>query len=296
MSAKIIDGKAVSDKIKAEIKAEVESIKIKTGRVPGLAVVLAGEDPASKVYVTMKGKACVELGIKSIEHKLPKTVSEKDLLILVDELNKNNEINGILVQLPLPRHINEDKILNAIDPSKDVDGFHPVNVGKLMTGQDTFLPCTPYGIQKLLAVSGNDPKGKHVVVVGRSNIVGKPIAMIIVQKKEFADATVTICHSRTANLKEITSQADILIAAIGQPEYIKADMVNDKAVVIDVGVNRVEDSSKKSGYRLVGDVAFDEVKEKVQAITPVPGGVGPMTIVMLIYNTLMSFKKANNLN
>ncbi len=295
MSAQIIDGKKTADKIKNQIIEEAGRLKSATGKTPGLAVVLVGENPASQVYVRMKGKMCKEIGFNSFEYKLPENSSEAELLKLVNELNGRNDVNGILVQLPLPAHINEDTVLNNINPVKDVDGFNPVNVGRLVTGQDTYYPCTPYGIQKLLIESGNSPKGKHVVVVGRSNIVGKPVAMILVQKNESADGTVTICHSRTKNLKEIPKQADILIAAIGRPEFIKADMVKNDCVVIDVGVNRVDDPKTEKGYRLVGDVAFEEVKDKVKAISPVPGGVGPMTIIMLMLNTLKAFKKINNL-
>jgi len=293
--AKIIDGKKIADSIKNELINEINSLKTKTGKAPGLAVVLVGENPASQVYVKMKGKMCTEIGINSFEYKLSDKTTQDELLKLVKELNSRDDVNGILVQLPLPKHIDEDLILNTINPEKDVDGFHPVNVGRLVTGQDTYFPCTPYGVQILLSKAGYDPKGKHVVVVGRSNIVGKPVAMILVQKKEFADATVTICHSRTKDLSSITKQADILIAAIGVPEFIKKDMVSDKCVVIDVGVNRVDDPSKSKGYKLVGDVAFDEVEKKVEAITPVPGGVGPMTIIMLMQNTLKAFKKHNKI-
>lgn len=290
MSAKIIYGKEIAEEIRKEIADSVSEIKQKTNKIPGIAVVLVGEDPASQVYVRMKGKACEKVGIASFQHKLPKETTEEELCKLIDKLNNLDEVNGILVQLPLPPQINEDVILNRINPDKDVDGFHPVNVGRLMTGQDTFYPCTPYGVQEMLIRSGNNPGGKHVVVVGRSNIVGKPIAMILVQKNDKANATVTICHSRTKNLKEITKSADILIAAIGQPEFIKADMVSEGTVVIDVGTNRVDDPTSDKGYKLVGDVAFDEVKEKVKAISPSPGGVGPMTITMLLFNTLKAFK------
>ena len=226
------------------------------------------------------------MGIYSEEHKLPRETSEQDLLELINKLNANKRIHGILVQLPLPDHINEDKVLNAIDPSKDVDGFHPVNVGKLVIGKPSFLPCTPYGIQQLLLKSGIRIEGKHVVVVGRSNIVGKPVALILLQKAQDANATVTVCHSRSGDLSYYTKQADILIAAIGRAEMIKKSMVKQGAVVIDVGVNRVDDPSSERGYKLVGDVDFDEVKETASAITPVPGGVGPMTITMLMHNTI----------
>ncbi len=295
MAAKIIDGKTMATEMREEIRATIATLKEKTGKVPGLAVVLAGEDPASQVYVRMKGKGCAEVGIRSIEHKLSKSVSQSELLALIDQLNSRDDVNGILVQLPLPGQINEDTVINHIRPDKDVDGFHPVNAGRLMTGQDTFFPCTPYGVQVMLNRAGYDPSGKNVVVVGRSNIVGKPVGMILVQKKEGANATVTIAHSRTRNLAEVTRGADILIAAIGRPEFITADMVSEGTVVIDVGVNRVDDATAKNGYRLVGDVDFQGVSEKAEAISPVPGGVGPMTITMLLSNTLKSFKQKEGL-
>jgi len=269
-----------------EMKIEVESLKDKYNLIPGLAVVLVGDNPASRVYVSMKKKACARLGIYSEEYKLLSNTSEHDLLELINKLNANEKVHGILVQLPLPDHINEGKILNAIDPSKDVDGFHPVNVGNLVIGKPSFLPCTPYGIQQLLLKSGIQIEGKHVVVVGRSNIVGKPVALILLQKAQGANATVTVCHSRSGDLSYYTKQADILIAAIGRAEMIKKHMVKQGAVVIDVGVNRVDDPSSERGYKLVGDVDFEEVKEIGGAITPVPGGVGPMTITMLMHNTI----------
>jgi methylenetetrahydrofolate dehydrogenase (NADP+)/methenyltetrahydrofolate cyclohydrolase len=253
-------------------------------------VVLVGEDPASQVYVRNKKKSCDAIGIESIEHKLPADTSEEDLLALVEKLNADDSINGILVQLPLPKQIAENKVLNLILPEKDVDGFHPVNVGRMLVGDPIFLPCTPHGVQQMLVRSGIQIEGKHVVVLGRSNIVGKPVAAILVQKAKDANATVTICHSRTKNLAEMTSQGDILIAAIGVPGFVKADMVKEGAAIIDVGVNRVEDSSKKSGFKLVGDVDFDAVKEKAGAISPVPGGAGPMTITMLLHNTIRAAK------
>jgi len=286
MSAKIIDGKAIAAGMQEEMKIEVESLKDKYNLIPGLAVVLVGDNPASRVYVNMKKKTCARLGIYSEEYKLPRETPEHDLLELINKLNANEKIHGILVQLPLPDHINEDKVLNTIDPSKDVDGFHPVNVGNLVVGKPSFLPCTPYGIQQLLLKSGIQIEGKHVVVVGRSNIVGKPVALILLQKAQDANATVTVCHSRSGDLSYYTKQADILIAAIGRAEMIKKDMVKEGAVVIDVGVNRVDDSSSEKGYKLVGDVDFEEVKEIASAITPVPGGVGPMTITMLMHNTI----------
>lgn len=291
--AKIIDGKKIAAQIRAEIGKEVKALA-RRKIVPGLAVVLVGDDPASQVYVRMKKKACAELGFASFDHDLPKNCSEKRLLNLIDKLNADPAVHGILVQLPVPKQINEARILNAIDPAKDVDGFHPVNVGKLLNGEATFLPGTPHGCQELLLRSGYDPAGKHVVIVGRSNIVGKPMAAILMQKAAGANATVTVCHSRTKNLAAITRQADILIAAIGVPNFIKSRMVKDGVVVIDVGVNRVKDSTKKSGYRLVGDVDFKNVSKKAKAITPVPGGVGPMTITMLLQNTLEAAKRAHS--
>jgi len=291
MSAKIIDGNQIAADIRAEMKREVADLKAKHGLTPGLAVVLVGEDPASVVYVRNKKRGCEEIGINSYEYKLEATAKESEVLDIVQKLNGDRNVHGILVQLPLPKQISESKILNTIVPEKDVDGFHPVNVGKMLIGEPCFLPCTPHGVQELLLRSGNDPKGKHVVVVGRSNIVGKPVTAILMQKKPGADATVTVCHSSTKNLAEITRQADILIAAIGRPKMITADMVSNGVVVIDVGVNRIEDKSTKSGFRLVGDVDFDAVKEKASAITPVPGGVGPMTITMLLMNTIESAKR-----
>jgi len=290
MSAKIIDGKAIAAEMQQEMKAEVKALKNKYGLIPGLAVVLVGDNPASKVYVNMKKKACVRLEIYSEEHKMPRETSEQDLLELINKLNANEKIHGILVQLPLPDHINEDKVLNTVDPAKDVDGFHPVNVGNLVVGKPSFLPCTPYGIQQLLLKSGIQIEGKHVVVVGRSNIVGKPVALILLQKAQDANATVTVCHSRSGDLSYYTRQADILIAAIGRAEMIKKDMVKQGAVVIDVGMNRVDDLGSEKGYKLVGDVDFDQVKEVASAITPVPGGVGPMTITMLMHNTIKAAK------
>ena len=290
MTAKIIDGKAIAAEMQEEMKIEVKSLKAKYNLIPGLAVALVGDNPASRVYVNMKKKACARLEIYSEEHKLPRDTLEQDLLELINKLNANEKIHGILVQLPLPDHINEDKVLNAIDPAKDVDGFHPVNVGKLVIGKPSFLPCTPYGIQQLLLKSGIQIEGKHVVVVGRSNIVGKPVALILLQKAQGANATVTVCHSRSGDLSYYTKQADILIAAIGRAKMITGDMIKQGAVVIDVGVNRVNDPSSERGYKLVGDVDFEEVKEIASAITPVPGGVGPMTITMLMHNTIRAVR------
>ena len=291
MAAKIIDGKQVAADMRAELKTQVANLK-KDNIVPGLAVVLVGEDPASKSYVTAKERACENLGIFSDDNRLPADTSQDDLMALIEKLNKDPEINGILVQLPLPKHLNESEVLLAIDPAKDVDGFHPVNVGKMVVGEKAFLPCTPHGIIQLLMRSGVQLEGAEVVVVGRSNIVGKPIANMLIQKSPTGNATVTVCHTRTKNLAEHVRRADIIIAAAGRPNTVTADMVKDGAVVIDVGVNRVEDASKKRGYRLVGDVDFEAIAQKASLITPVPGGVGPMTITMLLYNTVESAKRA----
>jgi methylenetetrahydrofolate dehydrogenase (NADP+)/methenyltetrahydrofolate cyclohydrolase len=290
MTAKIIDGKQVAADMRAELKEKVAELKAK-GVTPGLAVVLVGDDPASKSYVTAKERACEEIGIYSNDNRLAADTSEEDLLTLIDKLNKDSKVNGILVQLPLPKHIDEDKVLLAIDPAKDVDGFHPVNVGKMVVGQDAYLPCTPHGVIQLLLRSNVKLEGAEVVVVGRSNIVGKPVANMLIQKSPTGNATVTVCHTRTKNMAEHVKRADIVIAAAGWPNTVTADMVKDGAVVIDVGVNRVEDATKKRGYRLVGDVDFEGVKEKASLITPVPGGVGPMTITMLLYNTVQSAEK-----
>ena len=290
MTAKIISGKQIAEDMRAEMKVELDELKAKHSIVPCLAVVLVGEDPASQVYVRNKKKSCDAIGIKSIEHKLSADTPEDELLALVEKLNNDDGVNGILVQLPLPKQIAENKVLNLILPEKDVDGFHPINVGRMLVGDPIFLPCTPHGVQQMLVRSGIEIEGSHVVVLGRSNIVGKPVAAILVQKAANANATVTICHSRTKNLAEITSQGDILIAAIGVPKFVKADMIKEGAAIIDVGVNRIEDSSKKSGFRLVGDVDFDDVKEKAGAISPVPGGAGPMTITMLLHNTIRAAK------
>ena len=293
MAADIISGNEVAKIMRAEMKEEVSKMKT-SGVTPGLVVILVGEDAASQVYVRKKGEACEELGILSETVRLPATTSEEELLKFIDKYNADPKFDGILVQLPLPKQISEEKVLMRLDPGKDVDGFHPVNVGKMVVGADSYLPCTPAGIQELLVRSGNDPKGKHVVILGRSNIVGKPIANILVQKAAGADATVTVCHSRTGDLPGLSRQADILIAAMGVPKFVKADMVKDGVVVIDVGVNRIDDPTAKKGTRLVGDVDFDAVKEKAKAITPVPGGVGPMTITMLMKNTIQAAKVHHN--
>lgn len=294
MSAKIIDGKQIAADIREELKSQVAELKEK-GIVPGLGVILVGADPASQSYVTAKERACENIGIYSDDNRLAAETSQEELLALVDKMNNDPKINGILVQLPLPKHIDEAAVLLAIDPDKDVDGFHPMSVGKMMVGEETFLPCTPHGVVQMLMRSGVETSGAHVVVVGRSNIVGKPVANMLLQKKEGANATVTLCHTRTKDLGHHTRQADIIIAASGWPNTITADMVKEGAVVIDVGVNRVDDPSRERGYRLVGDVDFDAVKEKASMITPVPGGVGPMTITMLLYNTVESAKRANGI-
>lgn len=278
--AQIIDGKALAAQIRQEIAEQTQKL-IATGVTPGLAVVLVGEDPASRVYVTMKEKACAAAGIFSVEHKLPATTTEQELLELVERLNQDRRIDGILVQLPLPEQINEAKILEAISPTKDVDGFHPYNVGRLVTGNPLFKPCTPYGVMVMLQRIGVDLKGKNVVVVGRSNIVGKPVALMCLAEH----ATVTICHSRTQDLAAKVAAADVVIAAVGRPEMIQGDWIKPGAVVIDVGVNRVGEK------KLVGDVAYAAAAERASAITPVPGGVGPMTIAMLLQNTLESAKR-----
>jgi methylenetetrahydrofolate dehydrogenase (NADP+) / methenyltetrahydrofolate cyclohydrolase len=284
MSATLIKGSDISKQIKEELKKEIANLKENNNIIPGLATVLVGEDEASKVYVGAKEKACKELGIHSERIDLPANATEKELLTLIEKLNKDPKIHGILVQLPLPKSIDEKKILYAIDPRKDVDAFHPVNVGKLMLGVPDYLPCTPHGIQQLLIRSGIETDGAEVVVVGRSNIVGKPIANMLIQKnRKGANATVTICHTGTKDMASHTRRADILIVAAGKPKTVTADMVKEGVVVIDVGVNRLETG-------LVGDVDFDSVKEKAKAITPVPGGVGPMTIAMLMYNTVKSAK------
>ncbi|MHC4403272.1 MAG: bifunctional methylenetetrahydrofolate dehydrogenase/methenyltetrahydrofolate cyclohydrolase FolD [Planctomycetota bacterium] len=295
MAAEIISGKEVAKAIRAELTEEVAELKEKHGIVPGLATVLVGEDPASVSYVTAKGRACGEIGVNSFQHTLPAETPEEDLLELVDELNRNDEVNGILVQLPLPKHIDESKVLCAIDPDKDVDGFHPVNVGRLVIGEERFPPCTPAGIQELIVRSGTPTEGAEVVVVGRSNIVGKPISIMMLQKKTGANATVTVCHTRTRDMAAHTLRADVLIVAAGKPKAVTADMVKPGATVIDVGVNRVgQKPSKKDPNRMVavleGDVDYEPVKEIAGKITPVPGGVGPMTITMLLKNTVRAAK------
>ena len=281
--AKIIDGKIISASVKERVKAEVSALKEK-GITVGLAVIIVGEDPASKVYVSNKKKACENLGIISEEYALPESTTNEELLALIDELNSKPSINGILCQLPLPSHLDEKLIINSIDPEKDVDAFHPFNVGKIMIGDFDFLPCTPAGVMEMLKYENIEVEGKTCVVIGRSNIVGKPMNMLLLHQ----NGTVTVCHSKTKNLKEVCKNADILVAAVGRPKFVTEDMVKEGAVVIDVGINRVDG-------KLCGDVDFENVKNKISAITPVPGGVGPMTIAMLMQNTLTAAKKQNNL-
>lgn len=284
--AKILDGAALGQEVRTEVAAGVLEMQEKHGVTPGLAAVLVGGDPASAIYVRNKGRACDEAGMFSEIFHLSEETTEAELLELVESLNRDSRFHGILVQLPLPPQIEETVIIEALNPAKDVDGLHPFNLGKLLQGVPDFIPATPAGIQQILLRHGYDPAGKHVVVCGRSNIVGKPLATLLLQRREGANATVTVTHTRTANLADITRQADILVAAIGQPRAITADMVKDGVVVIDVGVNRVDDPSRRRGYRLEGDVDFEAVSAKAEAITPVPGGVGPMTIAMLLVNTL----------
>ncbi len=290
MSAQLIDGKSISADIRNELKHRIADLNNR-GIIPGLGVILVGDDPASKSYVAAKERACESIGIYSDDNRYSSKITENDLLDKIESLNNDPKIHGILVQLPLPSHINSTLVLNAITPDKDVDGFHPVNVGKMMIGEDSFLPCTPHGIIQLLKRCNIETKGKHAVVIGRSNIVGKPIANMLFQKNMDTNATVTICHTSTNNLKDFTRNADIIIAASGQPNTLTSDMVKPGVVIIDVGVNRVEDLSKKNGFRLVGDVDFNGLFDIASAITPVPGGVGPMTITMLLYNTVKSAEK-----
>ena len=285
MSATIISGKDVSAAIREELKTRARRLKDR-GVVPGLGVILVGEDPASVSYVAGKAKAAEEIGFTGRTFNLPAAAAEEDILRLIGDLNRDPAYHGVLVQLPLPKHVSADKVINAIRPEKDVDGLHPVNVGKLLRGEPCPLPCTPYGVVELLARSGHSPEGKHVVVCGRSNLVGKPLAALLIQKRKGANATVTICHTGTSDLRKFTLLADILVAAMGSPRVIRAEMVREGCVVIDVGVNRVEDPSAPKGYRLVGDCDFEALKEKAAAITPVPGGVGPMTVTMLMMNTI----------
>ena len=291
MSAKIISGKEVAAAIREELKIRAQKLKEK-GVVAGLGVILVGEDPASVSYVTAKAKAAEEIGIFEETVRLPGDASEEEILKNVDRLNRDHRFHGVLVQLPLPKWVNPDKVINFISPEKDVDGFHPVNVGKLLRGEPCPLPCTPYGVQQMLVRSGYSPEGQHVVICGRSNIVGKPLAALLMQKKPGANATVTVCHTGTRDIKKHTLQADILVAAMGAPKVITADMVREGCVVIDVGVNRVPDPAAAKGFRLVGDCDFEAIKEKAAAITPVPGGVGPMTVTMLMMNTIEAAERS----
>jgi methylenetetrahydrofolate dehydrogenase (NADP+)/methenyltetrahydrofolate cyclohydrolase len=291
LPARLIDGNAIAQTMRAELAGDIAALK-QRGITPGLAVVLVGDHPASQVYVRMKGKACDEAGLYHETITLSKDTSESELMALLERLNANRQIHGILVQLPLPKQIDANRALHRIDPRKDVDGFHPENVGKVAAGDLTgFRPATPYGVQQLLLHSGVETKGAHAVVVGRSNIVGRPMAALLLQDGPGGNATVTVCHSRTRGIEHFTRQADILIVAIGKPEFVTGPMVKPGAVVIDVGVNRVDDPSKKQGYRLVGDVQFEQAKQVASAITPVPGGVGPMTITMLLYNTVQAARQ-----
>ncbi len=290
-NAKLIDGTVIGREMRGELAAEFTALKAR-GVTPGLAVVLVGDNPASQVYVRMKGRACGEAGLHHETIRLPKETSEAELLALIDRLNADPKVHGMLIQLPLPKHVDEHRVLLRVDPRKDVDGFHPTNVGKVSIGDPTgFRPATPYGVQQLLLRSGVDPTGQHAVIVGRSNIVGKPMAALLLQNGPGGNATVTVCHSRTRNIGALTVQADLLIVAIGKPQFVTGDMVKPGAVVIDVGVNRIDDPSLKSGYRLVGDVHFDQARRVAAAITPVPGGVGPMTITMLLYNTVQAARQ-----
>ncbi len=288
MSATIIDGKAIAQEVRSGVAEKVKVLKEK-GVNPCLAVILVGQNPASVSYVTGKRKALAEAGMVDKSCDLPESTTEEELLALIDKLNKDDSVHGILVQLPLPKHINEDKVIMAIDPSKDVDGFHPVSVGNMVIGRPGFLPCTPHGIIVLLQNMGIETSGKHAVVIGRSNIVGKPVSILLSRKE--TNCTVTICHTGTKDIGSFTKNADIVVVASGHPHTLTKDMVKDGAVVIDVGVNRIPDATKKSGFRLIGDCDFDDLKEKTSFITPVPGGVGPMTIAMLIYNTLESAER-----
>lgn len=290
---KIIDGKQVAAKLRAEVKDEVAQ-RAHQGRQPGLALILVGDDPASKVYVNMKKKACEETGMRSLIERMPADTTQEDLLAKVREINEDDRYNGLLVQSPLPKGLDEDEVVRAIDPLKDVDGFHPYNVGLLGLNQPRFVPCTPLGVLELLDHYGVDPSGKNAVILGRSHLVGTPMALLLMRKAKGGNATVTVCHSRTIDMADHTRKADILIAAIGQPEFVKGDMVKDDAVVIDVGINRVEDPSAKRGYRLVGDVDYEDVLPRASLITPVPGGVGPMTVALLLKNTLLAEELAWN--
>ena len=287
---KILDGAALAKEVRAEVAVGVAEMLQSHGVTPGLAAVLVGDDPASAIYVRNKRQACAEVGMVSETFQMPASTSQAEIIDLVDSLNTNPQFHGILVQLPLPGHLDEQAVVQTMLPAKDVDGIHPFNLGKLAQGSPDYVPGTPAGIQQILLRNGYDPAGRHVVVCGRSNIVGKPLAILLMQRRDGANATVTVCHTRTRNLADLTRQADILVAAIGQPRGITADMVKEGVVVVDVGINRVEDATRKRGYRLVGDVDFEAVAQKAAAITPVPGGVGPMTVAMLLVNTLAAVR------
>jgi methylenetetrahydrofolate dehydrogenase (NADP+)/methenyltetrahydrofolate cyclohydrolase len=293
--AQILSGTQLSKTMRAEMAEDVAQLKTNHNITPGLAVVLVGDDPASQSYIKGKRKACANIGLHSVEHTLTADQPQSDLLDLITQLNNDPAIHGILVQLPLPKGFDEQTTLNAISPEKDVDGLHPVNLGRLMRGEEGFLPCTPYGVQQILKRGNFHVAGKHVVIVGRSTLVGRPLANLLSQKGDTANATVTVCHTGTKDLGHFTRQADILVVVTGSPNTVTADMIKEGTVVIDVGVNRVEDPSTKSGYRLIGDVDFEGIKEKASAITPVPGGVGPMTITMLLHNTIWSAKRTNGI-
>ena len=288
MDTQVINGVELAAEIRLQILDKVKILKKTTGIIPGLSVILVGNDPASNVYVKSKQKAAIEIGMNAVDYLLPETVKDSDVIQLIKNLNSDESVHGILVQLPLPENLSKTKIIDSIDPNKDVDGLHTLNMGKLMTGRQIFPPATPYGIQKILLSAGVSVSSKHVVVLGRSEIVGKPISLLMSQKGVMGDATVTVCHSKTRNIESITNQADILIAAIGMPNFVTGSMVKDGVVVIDVGINRVVDAQNRRGYKLVGDVFFEEVSKKASVITPVTGGVGPMTIAMLLENTFKS--------
>ncbi|MCT4615281.1 MAG: bifunctional 5,10-methylene-tetrahydrofolate dehydrogenase/5,10-methylene-tetrahydrofolate cyclohydrolase [Marinifilaceae bacterium] len=288
----LIDGKKISAEVKQEIAAEVEQIKKENGKIPHLAAIIVGADGASQTYVAAKVKACEQVGFKSSEIKFDENITEEELLNEIKKINQNDDIDGLIVQLPLPKHISEDKVIETITPEKDVDGFHPINVGKMVAGLPTYLPATPAGIVELLKRYKIETSGKNCVVIGRSNIVGTPMSVLMSRKAEYGDCTVTLCHSRTKNIEKITKEADIIIVALGWKEFLTGEMVKEGAVVIDVGIHRVKSDKTKSGWKLYGDVNFDEVAPKASYITPVPGGVGPMTIVSLMQNTLLSAKKA----
>lgn len=290
----IIDGKKVASEIRNELKDKISQLREEGRDVPGLVAILVGNNPASQIYVSSKGKACEEIGMKTKTEKFDAELPQNDLIDIIRSYNENKNYHGILVQLPLPKHIDENKVIEAISPQKDVDGFHPMSVGNLVIGKETFASCTPAGIQELLKRYKIETQGKHVVIVGRSNIVGKPIANIMLQKNNFANSIVTVCHSAAKDISYFTKQADILVAAMGKAEIIKEHMVKDGAVVVDVGINRIEDPDTKKGYRIVGDVAFEEVSKKASFITPVPGGVGPMTIAMLLSNTFKAYQLLNS--